>query len=138
MSDNRTKIQASPELRVSDGQKATLKIGERYPYATGSFQPGVGTAGVSPLVSTQFNYADIGVNVEITPQVHSAEELTLHVVVEISNIASNVNLGGITQPVIGQNKNEADIRMRSGEVNIMGGLSQLSDSNQLAGMPGLT
>ena len=138
MTDNRTKVVNSPQLRASDGQKAALKIGERYPYATGSFQPGVGAVGVSPLVSTQFNYADIGVNVEITPQVHSADDLTLHVKVEISNIASNVNLGGIPQPVIGQNLNEADIRMHSGEVNIMGGLSQLSDTNNLAGLPGLT
>lgn len=138
MTDTKTKVVNSPQLRCSDGQKASIKIGERYPYATGSFQPGVGTVGVSPLVSTQFNFADIGVNVEITPQVHSADDLTLHVKVEISDIASTVSLGGISQPVIGQNLNEADIRMRSGEVNIMGGLSQLSDSNQLAGLPGLT
>ncbi len=138
MTDNKTKITNSPQLRASDGQKASLKIGERYPYATGSFQPGVGTVGVSPLVSTQFNYADIGVNVEITPQVHSAEELTLHVEVEVSNIAGNVSLGGISQPIIGQNKNTADIRMREGEVNILGGLSQLSDQKTLAGLPGLT
>jgi general secretion pathway protein D len=138
MTDTKTKVVNSPQLRASDGQKASLKIGERYPYATGSFQPGVATVGVSPLVSTQFNYADIGVNVEITPQVHSAEELTLHIKVEISDIASTLNLGGISQPVIGQNVNEADIRMRSGEVNILSGLSQLSDSNQVAGLPGLT
>ena len=70
MSDSRTKIQESPEVRVSDGQKVTLKIGEKYPYATGSFQPGVGTVGVSPLVSTQFQFVDVGVNVELTPHVH--------------------------------------------------------------------
>lgn len=138
MTDNKTKITNSPQLRASDGQKASLKIGERYPYATGSFQPGVGTVGVSPLVSTQFNYADVGVNVEITPQVHSAEELTLHIDVEVSNIAGTVSLGGISQPIIGQNKNTADIRMREGEVNILGGLSQLSDTKSLAGLPGLT
>jgi len=138
MTDNKTKITNSPQLRASDGQKASLKIGERYPYATGSFQPGVGTVGVSPLVSTQFNYADVGVNVEITPQVHSAEELTLHIDVEVSNIAGTVSLGGISQPIIGQNKNTADIRMREGEVNILGGLSQLSDTKTLAGLPGLT
>ncbi len=70
MSDSKTKVQDSPELRVSDGQKVTLKIGEKYPYATGSFQPGVGTVGVSPLVSTQFQFVDVGVNVELTPHVH--------------------------------------------------------------------
>src|SRR6202162_1465638 len=52
MSDTSTKVMQSPEVRVSDGQKAELKIGDRIPYASGSFQPGIGTVGVSPLVST--------------------------------------------------------------------------------------
>jgi general secretion pathway protein D len=138
MTDTKTKIMNSPQLRASDGQKAELKIGERYPYATGSFQPGVGTVGVSPLVSTQFNYADVGVNIVITPQVHNAKEVTLHIDVEVSNIASTLNLGGISQPIIAQNKNSAEVRLRDGEVNILSGLSQISDSKQLSGLPGLT
>jgi general secretion pathway protein D len=136
--DTNTKVLNRPQVRASDGQKATLKIGNRIPYATGSFQPGVGTVGVSPLVSTQFNYADVGVNLEITPQVHSADELTLHVEVEVSSVSQYVNLGGISQPVIGQNKNTADIRLREGEVNILGGLSSTSDGSTLNGIPGLT
>jgi general secretion pathway protein D len=138
MTDTKTKIMNSPQLRASDGQKAELKIGERYPYATGSFQPGVGTVGVSPLVSTQFNYADVGVNIVITPQVHSAKEVTLHIDVEVSNIASTLNLGGISQPIIAQSKNSAEVRLRDGEVNILSGLSQVSDSKQVSGLPGLT
>jgi general secretion pathway protein D len=138
MTDTKTKVLNSPQLRASDGQKATLKIGNRIPYATGSFQPGVGTVGVSPLVSTQFQYADVGVNVEITPQVHSSDEVTLHIDVEVSSVSQYVNLGGISQPVIGQNKNQADVRLRDGEVNILSGLSQMSDASTLNGIPGLT
>ena len=48
MSDSRTKIQESPEVRVSDGQKVDLKIGEKYPYATGSFQPGSSESSRNP------------------------------------------------------------------------------------------
>jgi hypothetical protein len=70
MSDNNTRVLQSPEVRASDGQKVSLKIGDKVPYATGSFQPGIGTVGVSPLVSTQFQFAETGVNVEITPHVH--------------------------------------------------------------------
>ena len=56
--DNKTKIIQDPEIRVTDGQKASLKIGQRVPVATGSFQAGVGVgvgggAGVvNPLVNT--------------------------------------------------------------------------------------
>jgi general secretion pathway protein D len=137
MSDSRTKIQESPEVRVSDGQKVTLKIGEKYPYATGSFQPGVGTVGVSPLVSTQFQFVDVGVNVELTPHVHGDDEVTLHVSIDISDIASTLNLGGLSQPVIGQKKNEADIRLKDGEVSLLGGLMSDQDTSVIGGVPGL-
>jgi general secretion pathway protein D len=138
MSDTKTKVINRPQLRASDGQKATLNIGNRIPYATGSFQPGVGTVGVSPLVSTQFQFIDTGVTLEITPQVHSSEELTLHVEVNVSSVSQYVNLGGLSQPVIGQNKSSADIRLREGEVNILSGLSQLTDASTLNGIPGFT
>ena len=137
MSDSRTKIQESPEVRVSDGQKVTLKIGEKYPYATGSFQPGVGTVGVSPLVSTQFQFVDVGVNVELTPHVHGSDEVTLHVSIDISDVASTLNLGGLSQPVIAQKKNEADIRLKDGEVSLLGGLMSDQDTQVIGGIPGL-
>jgi general secretion pathway protein D len=137
MSDSRTKIQESPEVRVSDGQKVTLKIGEKYPYATGSFQPGVGTVGVSPLVSTQFQFVDVGVNVDLTPHVHGNDEVTLHVSIDITDIASTLNLGGLSQPVIGQKKNEADIRLKDGEVSLLGGLMSDQDTSVIGGIPGL-
>src|SRR3984885_4114299 len=137
MSDSRTKIQESPEVRVSDGQKVTLKIGEKYPYATGSFQPGVGTVGVSPLVSTQFQFVDIGVNVELTPHVHGSDEVTLHVSIDITGINNTLNLGGLSQPIIGQKKNEADIRLKDGEVSLLGGLMSDQDSSVISGIPGL-
>src|SRR5208337_4859688 len=56
MSATDTKIIQSPQVRALDGQKATLKIGDRVPVATGSFQPGIGGVGINPLVNTQFQY----------------------------------------------------------------------------------
>jgi general secretion pathway protein D len=135
MSDSRTKIQQSPEVRVSDGQKVTLKIGEKYPYATGSYTSSSTT--VSPLVSTQFQFVDIGVNVEITPHVHAGGEVTLHVSVDISNVANTVQLGGLSQPVIGQKKDETDIRLKDGEVSLLGGLMSDQETNTVGGIPGL-
>jgi general secretion pathway protein D len=138
MSDTSTKVMQSPQVRASDGQKVSLKIGDKYPYATGSFQPGIGTVGVSPLVSTQFQFVDTGVNVELTPHVHGSDEVTLHILVDISQVSQTINLGGLQQPVISQRKNEADIRLRDGEVSLVGGLTQTSDTNNTAGIPGLT
>jgi general secretion pathway protein D len=139
LNDNLTRVMQSPQVRVSDGQKVTLKIGDKIPYATGSFQPGFGSVGtgVSPLVSTQFNFAETGVNLEITPNVHGTEEVTMHISIDISNVSSYVNLGGLSQPVISQKKNEAFVRVRDGEVNLLGGLISSQDSSTLVGIPGL-
>jgi general secretion pathway protein D len=137
MSDTSTKVMQSPEVRVSDGQKAELKIGDRIPYASGSFQPGIGTVGVSPLVSTQFQFADTGVNMTITPHVHGSDEVTLDITTDISNVSSNVTIGGLTQPVISQRKTDSHIRVRDGEVTLLGGLMQTQDSNTTTGIPGL-
>src|SRR5579864_2959509 len=72
-----TKLIQNPQIRALDGQKASLKIGDRVPVATGSFQPGIGGVGINPLVNTQFQYLDVGVNIDITPRVHANGEVTL-------------------------------------------------------------
>ena len=141
MSDSETRVLQSPQVRASDGQKVSLRIGDKVPYATGSFQSGIGGVGqgggFSPLASTQFQFAEVGVTVDMTPHVHGSDELTLHVLIEISNVSRTVTISGVDQPVISQRKNEAEIRLRDGEVSLLGGLMQGQDSNSVSGIPGL-
>lgn len=137
MSDSSSKLIQQPQIRASDGQKASLKIGERVPVATGSFQPGIGGVGINPLVNTQFNYIDVGVNIDITPRVHGLDEITLKLAMDISAVDSYQNIGGIQQPVIGQRKIENEIRLREGEVNILGGILENTQTKSLSGIPGL-
>ena len=118
----------APQIRAVDNQKATLKIGEKVPTASGSFQPGVAGVGVSPLVNTQFTYLDVGVNMEVLPKVHENNEVSLHIDLDISQVDSYQNLGGISEPEIGQNKETADVRLREGEVNLIGGIIQQTDT----------
>jgi general secretion pathway protein D len=137
MSDNNVKIIQNPQIRALDGQKASLKIGDRVPVATGSFQPGIGGVGINPLVNTQFQYLDVGVNIDITPKVHANGEVTLKVSLDISAVTSTSNIGGISQPVIGQRKVEHEIRLKEGEVNLMGGMLEDQQTRSLSGIPGL-
>jgi len=140
LTDSTTKIIDDPEIRMVDGQSAKLKIGDRIPVATGSFQAGLGatsTAGViNPLVNTQFQYLDVGVNIDITPRVHLNREISLKVVVEVSSVTGQVNLGGINQPIIGQRKIEHDVRLKEGEVSVLGGLFERTQSKSITGWPG--
>ncbi len=135
--DSTTKILQQPQIRALDGQKASLKIGQRVPVATGSFQPGIGGVGINPLVNTQFNYIDVGVNIDVTPHVHGTDQVTLKLTMDISAVDSYQNIGGIQQPVIGQRKIEHEIRMREGEANVMGGILEETESKSINGIPGL-
>src|SRR5215469_6512719 len=141
--DSDTKIIQNPEIRSVDGQTAKLKIGQKIPIATGSFQAGVGvgaTGGagfVNPLVNTQFTYLDVGVNVDMTPRVHPNREVSLKLRIEISSQLTSVQIGGITQPVIAQKTIEHDIRLKEGETNILAGLIESTDTKTISGWPGL-
>ena len=142
LSDTDTKIIQNPEIRSVDGQIAKLIIGQRIPVATGSFQAGVGvgaTGGagfVNPLVNTQFTYLDVGVKIDVTPRVHPDREVSLKLRIEISSELNTVNIGGIQQPVIGTKTIEHDIRLKEGEVNLLGGLIERTDSKSISGWPG--
>jgi len=137
LSDSNTKLIQNPQIRALDGQKATLKIGDRVPVATGSFQPGIGGVGINPLVNTQFQYLDVGVNIDITPRVHAGREVTLKLSLDISAVTGQSNIGGISQPIIGQRKIEHDIRLKDGEVNLLGGILEDQQTKSLTGIPGL-
>jgi general secretion pathway protein D len=138
LTDSQTRVIQQPQVRAVENQKASLRIGDRIPYASGSFQPGVGGGvGLNPLVSTQFNFADVGVNVDLQPKVHGRDEISMHIELEISNVSSRVEIGGVSQPVISQKKIVHDIRIKEGEVNLLGGLLQTQDVKSIAGIPWL-
>jgi len=137
LTDSTTRILQNPRIRASDGQEATLKIGEKLPVATGSYQTGAATAIVSSLVNTQFQYLDIGVNITVKPTVHYDRDVTLKLKIEVSSQNGTSNLGGISEPIITQRTVDQTIRLKEGEANILGGILQRQTSNSLSGTPGL-
>lgn len=133
LSDSDTKVLQSPEIRALNDEKATLRIGDRVPIATGSFTSGIGVGSVN----TQFQYLDVGVNIDITPHIHSEHEVTLKMALEISSVTNTTNIGGINQPVIGQRRIEHETRLADGEVNLVGGILEDSETKSLGGYPWL-
>jgi general secretion pathway protein D len=129
-SDSDTKVIQRPEIRAMDSEKASLKIGDRIPIATGSFQSGLGGS-----VNTQFQYLDVGVNVDITPYVHANHEVTLKMSLEVSSVTGETNIGGFSQPTIGQRRVEHEARLADGEVNLIGGILEDTDTNSMGGYP---
>jgi general secretion pathway protein D len=56
---------------------------------------------------------------------------------DVSAVTSHVSIGGIDQPVIGQRKIEHEIRLKDGEVNLLGGMLEDTQTKALSGIPGL-
>jgi len=137
LTDSATKIIDNPEIRALDGQAAKLRVGDRVPVATGSFQAGAGagSSGVNPLVNTQFQYIDVGVSLDVTPHVHANREISMKIMVEVSSVTGYATIGGIQQPIISQRKIEHEVRLREGEISILGGLFERVDSKTLDGWP---
>ena len=61
----------------------------------------------------------------------------MHLEIEISNVVERIDIGGIRQPVIGQRKVIHDVRLREGEMNLIGGLVATRSTRNVSGIPGL-
>jgi general secretion pathway protein D len=129
-SDSDSKLIQNPQIRALDGQKASLKIGQRIPIATGSYQ-----SGIAGGVNTQFQYVDVGVNIDITPRIHANNDVTLKTTLEISSVDSFQTVDGVSEPVIGQRRIDHEIRLREGEANVVGGMLTDTDTKSSSGYP---
>jgi len=137
LTDADTRVLQNPSIRATDGQRATMKIGEKIPVATGSYNAGVSTGVASIGVQTQFTYLDIGVNIDMTPTVHYDHEVTLKMKIEVLSQVTSVTISGVTEPVIGQRTSEQVITLKDGEPSLLAGIITKSDSLNINGTPGL-
>ena len=95
-----SELLANPELRISEGEKATLHIGQRVPVPVTTFQSftGTNTVGSGTTPYTSFQYQDVGIKVGMEPRVHHNREVTLKLTVEVSNQGPPVKFAGQEQP----------------------------------------
>ena len=117
-----TETLANPELRISEGEKATLHIGQRVPVPVTTFVTGVQSGTQGNLPATSFQYQDIGIKVSMEPRVHHNGEVTLKLTVEVSDIAAAASADA--PPSFNTRTIEATIRLKDGETNFLAGLIQ--------------
>jgi general secretion pathway protein D len=120
-----TETLANPELRISEGEKATLHIGQRVPVPVTTFTTGVQNGTLGSLPATSFQYQDIGIKVSIEPRVHHNQEVTLKLTVEVSDIAAAATTQDL--PSFNTRTIEATIRLKDGETNFLAGLIQQTE-----------
>ncbi len=135
--NSEARLLAKPQLRITEGQKANLIIGDKVPIPLTTFNTS-NTVGSSIVPVTSFQYQDVGVKIEIEPRVHHNQEVTLKVKIEVSNLGANIVSNGTSQPTIGTRSFDSTIRLKDGETNFLAGLIRDDDSTSDQGIPGLS
>ncbi|MDQ6803051.1 MAG: hypothetical protein M3041_19790 [Acidobacteriota bacterium] len=125
-----TQLLASPQMRISEGEKATLHIGSRIPVPVSTFTSVSTTTSGTFAPVTSYQYQDVGIKVSMEPRVHHNREVTLKLTVDVSNLGAPVIVSGqAPQPTFATRTIESTIRLKDGETNFLAGLIQQNDEN---------
>jgi general secretion pathway protein D len=123
MNNTDGQVLAKPQLRIEEGEKAQLLIGDKVPIPVSTYNTtqSIGQVGVVPI--TSFQYQDVGIKMDLEPRVHHNKEVTLKLTLEISAISGYVNNpGGAPMPQIATRTISSTIRLKDGETNFLAGL----------------
>ena len=139
-SNTDAELLAKPQLRIAEGEKAQLVIGDRVPIpvTTINTQQAIGQVGVVPV--TSFQYQDVGIKLDIETRVHHNKEVSLKLTVEVSNLNGSVpgQNGQPDQPIIATRTITSNIRLKDGETSFLAGLIQTSKTRTKTGLPFLS
>ncbi len=132
-SDSSTKVIAQPRLRGVDSKKINFNIGEKIPVPITTFTP-IAAGGIAQQPVTSFEYKDVGIGLEITPKVHSKDEVSLELKLSITSLSG---YGYANLPILGNRQIENNIRLKAGETTLLAGLLREDERKSLKGIAGL-
>jgi len=145
------------QLRLGDGEDATLKSGTKYPIQTSSFSslgasvpniPGLTGAGTSSSLSSllasytasvpnipQVQYQDLGLTLKATPKVLRDNEVALKIDMKIDALAGTFINGN---PVLNSRIYQGVVTLKQGESAEVVSELDKSESNAVSGTPGIS
>lgn len=129
--DSKTRTLANPRIRVKDGEKATIHVGEKVPVIT------------TTLTSTSFasesvSYLDIGLKLEVEPIVTLDRQVSIKVGLEVSNILNQVTTtSGTLAYQLGTRNANTVLDLKDGETQILAGLISRDEQKTIDKIPGL-
>ena len=131
--DGSTNLLANPRIRVRNREKAKIHIGERVPVITTT------AAASGGFVSESVSYLDIGLKLEVEPNIFLDDDVAMKVALEVSNIVKEVrSLTSSTLTYqIGTRNATTVLRLRDGETQVLAGLITTEDRQSAAKVPGL-
>jgi general secretion pathway protein D len=127
----RTNTLANPRIRVKDGQKARVHIGDRVPVITT-------TLTATSFVSESVSYLDVGLKLEVEPTISLSNEVSIKMALEVSNIVQEIRSGSGTLTYQLGTRNAATVlHLRDGETQILAGLISDDERKSAERIPGL-
>ena len=121
--DGDANLLANPRIRVRDREKAKVMIGDKVPVVT--------TTSTNNFVTENIQYLDVGLKLEVEPDVHLRDEIGLKLSLEVSSLVSSVKTNNGSQAYqIGTRNFTTALRLKDGETQIMAGL--ISDEDRSA------
>jgi general secretion pathway protein D len=136
LEDTDTNVLASPRIRVRNREKAKVMIGSRVPVITNSVTP---LATGSAVTTGSVQYLDVGLKLEVEPDIHLDNEVVIKVGLDVSNIikqVQNTESGTVAYEVGTRNANTV-LRLKDGETQILAGLISDEDRTTASKVPGL-
>ena len=129
--DSDTNLLANPRIRVKNREKAKVHIGDRLPVITTTSTANVG-------VSESVQYLDIGLKLDVEPNVYLDDQVAIKVGLEVSNVVQEIRtLGGTVTYRIGTRNTATVLRVANGETQVLAGLIQDEDRRTADKVPGL-
>jgi general secretion pathway protein D len=122
-----TNVLASPRIRVRNREKAKIMIGSRVPVITNAVTP---VATGSPVITGSVQYLDVGLKLEVEPDIHLDNEVVIKVGLDVSSIIKDVpnEKSGTLAYEVGTRNASTVLRLKDGETQILAGL--ISDEDR--------
>ena len=122
--DGDANLLANPRIRVRDRERAKIMIGDKVPVVT--------TTSTNTFVTENIQYLDVGLKLEVEPDIHLRDEIGLKLNMEVSSLVSEVKTNNGSQAYrIGTRNVTTALRLKDGETQILAGL--ISDEDRTSG-----
>lgn len=129
--DGDINILANPRIRARNREKAKIMIGDKVPVITT-------TAGATGFVSENVQYLDVGLKLEVEPNVYLQDDVGIKVSMEVSSLVREVRSAtGTLTYQIGSRTASSVLRLKDGETQILAGLISDEDRSTASKVPGL-
>jgi general secretion pathway protein D len=121
---------ANPRIRVKNKDKAHILIGDKVPVITTTSTANVG-------VSESVSYLDVGLQLDVEPNVYLNSEVGIKVGLEVSSIVKEVTTkSGTLTYQIGTRSANTELRLKDGETQALAGLINDQERHSADGLPG--